>query len=63
MKRILVLTTGLYPDAPTVAAALAADADAKEIVRIDVSGLAPEDERGWAEAADAVLSADLIVAV
>jgi len=63
MKRVLELTTGLYPDATTVEAALGAGPADMQIVRVDVSGLAPEDEQGWAEAAEAVLSADLVVVI
>jgi hypothetical protein len=61
MKRIIELKTGLFPDAETVAAALAASAASVEVVRLDVSDLAPEDREAWEEAAEAILAADLTV--
>jgi hypothetical protein len=61
MKRIVEVKTGLFPDAETVAAAIAAGAAKVEITRLDVSGLAPDDEAGWQKAAEAILGADLIV--
>jgi hypothetical protein len=61
MKRIVELKTGLFPDAETVAAALAEDKDIAEVVRLDVSELAAEDEEAWKKAAEAILGADLTV--
>jgi hypothetical protein len=61
MKRIVELKTGLFPDAKTVAAALAANTADVEIVRIDVTGLGAEDEEAWKTAAEAILAADLTV--
>ena len=61
MKRIVALKTGLFPDAETVAAALAEDAAIAEVVRLDVSELAAEDEEAWKKAAEAILGADLTV--
>ena len=61
MKRIVELKTGLFPDAKTVAAALAADTAGVEVVHIDVTGLGAEDEEAWKTAAEAILAADLTV--
>ena len=61
MKRVVELKTGLFPDAETVAAALAANAASVEVVRLDVSDLAPEDLEAWKQAAEAILAADLTV--
>jgi hypothetical protein len=61
MKRIVELKTGLFPDAETVAAAIAANAARVEVIRIDVSELAPEDQEAWEKAAEAILAADLTV--
>lgn len=61
MKRIVELKTGLFPDAETVAAALAEDKAVAEVVRLDVSELAAEDEEAWKKAAEAILGADLTV--
>jgi len=61
MKRIVELKTGLFPDAETVAAAIAANAARVEVIRIDVSELAPEDREAWEKAAEAILAADLTV--
>jgi hypothetical protein len=60
MKRIIELKTGLFPDAETVATALASTAGV-EVVRLDVSGLAAEDQEAWKRAAEAILGADLTV--
>lgn len=62
MKRIVELKTGLFPDAETVAAALAKTTSV-EVVRLDVSGLAAEDQEAWKRAAEAILGADLTVTV
>jgi hypothetical protein len=61
MKRIIELKTGLFPDAETVTAALAASAVSVEVVRLDVSDLAPEDREAWEKAVEAILAADLTV--
>jgi hypothetical protein len=61
MKRIVELKTGLFPDAETVAAALAEDKAAAEVVRLDVSELTAEDDEAWKKAAEAILAADLTV--
>ena len=61
MKRVIELKTGLFPDAETVAAALAASAASVEVERIDVSGLALDDREAWKKAAEAILAADLTV--
>jgi hypothetical protein len=61
MKRIVELKTGLFPDAETVAAALAEERTSAEVVRIDVSKLAAEDQEAWKKAAEAILAADLTV--
>ncbi len=61
MRRIVELKTGLFPDAETVAAAIAANAARVEVIRIDVSELAPEDQEAWEKAAEAILAADLTV--
>ncbi len=61
MKRIVEVRTGLFPDAETVAAAVAASAATVEVTRVDVTGLAPDDEAEWQRAAEAILGADLVV--
>jgi hypothetical protein len=61
MKRVIELRTGLFPDAETVAAALAASAGSVAVTRLDVSDLAPEDREAWEKAAEAILAADLTV--
>ena len=61
MRRIVELKTGLFPDAETVAAAIAANAARVEVIRIDVSELAPEEHEAWEKAAEAILAADLTV--
>lgn len=61
MKRIVELKTGLFPDAETVAAALAEDKAVAEVVRLDVSELTAEDDEAWKKAAEAILAADLTV--
>ncbi|MEJ2375831.1 MAG: hypothetical protein P8Y53_18225 [Pseudolabrys sp.] len=61
MRRIIELKTGLFPDAETVAAAIAASAGKVEVVRLDVSGLKPDDREAWERAAEAILAADLTV--
>lgn len=61
MRRIIEMKTGLFPDAETVAAAIAACAAKVEVVRLDVSGLAPDDREAWEKAAEAILDADLTV--
>jgi hypothetical protein len=61
MKHIVELKTGLFPDAETVTAALAASAGRAEVTRLDVSGLSPDDREAWERAAEALLRADLIV--
>lgn len=60
MKRILQLKTGLFPDAETVAAALASTAGV-DVVRLDISGLAADDDEAWKQAAEAILGADITV--
>jgi hypothetical protein len=59
--KILELNTGLFPDAPRVAEAVETLRGAQEIDRADVTGLAPDDEEGWAAVARAILAADLVV--
>ncbi len=59
-KRILELRTGLYPDTATLGAALASAMGDASVTRLDVSALAPDDERAWA-AAEAILAADVTV--
>ncbi len=61
MKRVVELKTGLFPDAETVAAAIAANAASVEVVRLDVSELAPQDLEAWKRAVEAILAADLTV--
>jgi hypothetical protein len=61
MKRIIEFKTGLFPDAETVTAALAAHAACVEVVRLDVTGLGAEDQEAWKKAAEAILGADLTV--
>lgn len=60
-KRILELRTGLYPDAATLDAALRSGAEDASVTRLDVSTLAPDDERAWEAAAAAILAADVTV--
>ena len=61
MKRIVELRTGLFPDAETVAAALAEERASAEVVRLDVSEPAAEDEEAWKKASETILGADLTV--
>ncbi len=61
MRRIIELKTGLFPDAETVAAAIAAGTCKATVTRIDVSGLGPDDSEAWEKAAEAILAADLTV--
>ena len=61
MKRIVELKTGLFRDAETVAAAIAASAAAAEVAHLDLTGLASDDRDGWERAAEAILRADLAV--
>ena len=58
---IIELKTGLFPDAATVAASLAAWAKSVAVTRIDVSALGPDDREAWEKAAEAILAADLTV--
>ena len=60
-KRILELRTGLYPDAAPLDTALAAAGGDASVTRLDVSTLAPDDERAWEAAAEAILAADVTV--
>ncbi len=61
MKTILELNTGLFPDAGTVAKAVATSEGHDQVIRLDVSGSQPDDSEAWKAAAAAILSADLIV--
>lgn len=58
---ILLLETGLFPDAQRVADAVDTLNGPQTVERADVAGLAPDDEDGWANVARAILSADRIV--
>ena len=59
--KIVEMSTGLFPDAPRVEAALATLEGAHEVEKVDVSQLNPKDDTAWEEIATAVLGADLIV--
>lgn len=59
--RIVELDTGLFPDAPRVAEAVATLDGEQEITRLDARDLDPKDSTAWEEIATAVLGADLIV--
>ncbi|GGD21999.1 hypothetical protein [Sinisalibacter lacisalsi] len=59
--KIVELKTGLFPDANRVAEAVTEIETAHDVERHDVSGLAPEDTQAWADVAEAVLSADMVV--
>ena len=59
--KVVEMITGLFPDAPRVAAAVATLEGAQEVERVDVSQLDPNDDSAWEEIATAVLGADLIV--
>lgn len=59
--KIVELTTGLFPDADRVGAAVSVLETAHEIERRDASALAPNDAAAWEEIARAVLGADLVV--
>jgi hypothetical protein len=61
MKRVVEMKTGLFPDAETVATAVAACAAKVEVTRLDVAGLGLDDEAGWQRVAEVILGADLIV--
>lgn len=59
--KILQLSTGLFPDAARVQDAVGTLDGAHDVTRIDVTGLAQDDEDGWGAVATAVLSTDLVV--
>ena len=59
--KIVELDTGLFPDAPRVAASVTTLEGAHEVTRIDASKLDKNDDTAWEEIATAVLGADLIV--
>jgi len=61
MMTILELNTGLFPDADTVAKAIKAREAHAQVIRLDVTGLNPDDTVDWDAAAAAILSTDLIV--
>lgn len=63
MMTILELNTGLFPDAGTVAKSIATREGRDQVVRLDVSGLQPDDTESWDAAAAAIISADLVVTV
>ena len=58
---VLELKTGLFPDADTVASAVKTLDGAQDVTRLDLTGLAPNDEDAWNDVAAKVLAADLIV--
>ena len=58
---ILELNTGLFPDAKTMTGALNTLEGLHEITRLDVTGLASDDEESWTTVASAILAADLVV--
>lgn len=57
---IVELHTGLFPDAPTLAAALSALRPEHRVARIDVSPIEQADEV-WDRALCAILASDLVV--
>ncbi len=59
--KIVELDTGLFPDAPRVAEALATLEETSDITRLDAGALDPKDDTAWAEIASALLGADKIV--
>ena len=61
MKTILELNTGLFPDADTVAQAIATRQGNDRVIRLDVTGSQPDDTESWEAAAAAIISADLVV--
>lgn len=59
--KILLLDTGLFPDAARVEEAIVTLNGPFTVARADVTGLAPDDDDGWAIVAGAILAADRIV--
>ncbi|OIP82004.1 MAG: hypothetical protein AUK37_09910 [Rhodobacterales bacterium CG2_30_65_12] len=59
--KILVLNTGLFPDAARVEEAVETLNGPRSVAQADVRGLAPDDKDGWAIVAEAILAADRVV--
>lgn len=63
MVTILELKTGLFPDDATVEKSIATRDGQDQVVRLDMSGLKPDDTGNWDAVATAIASADLVVTV
>ncbi len=61
-KRLVVLETGLFPDAATLEGALSGLDEAIGISRHDLRAPGP-DPAGWDRVAEAILAADKVVTV
>ena len=59
--KVVEMSTGLFPDAPRVEAALVTLEGVHEVEKFDVSQLDPKNDTAWEAIATAVLGADLIV--
>jgi len=63
MVTILQLQTGLFPDGATVEKSIATREGQDQVVRLDVSGLKPDDTESWDAVATAIVGAELVVTV
>lgn len=61
MTKILELNTGVFPDADTLAAALAARETTDCVAYLDVRALTEDQTEDWDAAVAAILEADLVV--
>lgn len=59
--RILVLNSGLFPDADTMMTAVADLADDHQVVILDLT--TPQDDADWDDVVDGLMTADRIVTV
>ena len=61
MSKILELTTGVFPDAETVSAAIATRETTDTVTRLDVRSWTADNTEDWDAAVAAILEADLVV--
>ena len=59
--RILVMNTGLFPDADTVTTAVAAFNGDDDVAILDLTQM--RDDAAWDETAEALLTADRVITV
>ncbi len=59
--RILVLNTGLFPDADTVTTAVAALAGDHQVAIMDLTQM--RDDAAWDDAAEALMTADRVISI